>query len=66
MSMFKPIAARTVIFYVARCHEDLRWYLSIHSNTRLRRAANDDGSNVYPMTSSPARNRPCMATPTPK
>jgi len=39
-------AGRTVLFYLARCHDDLAWYLSIHPTSRLRRAANDDASNL--------------------
>jgi hypothetical protein len=39
-------AGRIVVFYVASCHEDLRWYLSIHSPTALKYSANDPGDNI--------------------
>jgi len=39
-TMFESFTRRTVLFYVARCHGDLTWYLSMNT---LTPAANDIG-----------------------
>jgi hypothetical protein len=45
--MIGQTARRIVVFYVASCHDDLCWYLSIHSPHALKNSANDPGNNVY-------------------
>ena len=37
--MYDQLSGRLVMFFVARCHEDLSWFLSIEPDT-LNRAAN--------------------------
>jgi len=38
--MLEYFNRRTVLFYIARCHGDLTWYLSMNT---LTPAANDNG-----------------------
>jgi hypothetical protein len=39
-TMFELFNRRSVLFYIARCHGELTWYLSMDT---LARAANDNG-----------------------
>jgi hypothetical protein len=39
-TMLDFFSRRTVLFYIARCHSDLTWYLSMNT---LTPAANDNG-----------------------
>jgi len=43
--MLREPVSRIVLFYVARCHEDWRWFLSIRTEAALLRAANEDMSS---------------------
>jgi hypothetical protein len=37
--MLEPLGRRTIIFFIARCHGDLSWYLSVDTS---KLAANDN------------------------
>jgi hypothetical protein len=43
--MFDPVVGRFVVFFVARSHDDLSWYLSIGPEI-LKQAANDRQSGI--------------------
>ena len=56
-TMIGQTAGRIVVFYISSCHEDLRWYLSIHSPNALKSSANDPADNVYSMPKAIERPR---------